>query len=731
MNAQVSPIRVLVADDDAILREIAGAMLRDAGFTVQTVASGDAAVAACALRLPNIALLDVEMPDGNGYQACTNIRALPGGADLPIVMVTGCDDTVSIDRAYEAGATDFVVKPINWALLVHRIRYVLRGARTIVDLRFSEQKNAALLKAIPDGIFLVNGRGVIEHCYSPAAGLIDVPKAGFESMRFLDLIPAAARARAMDCLDAVLRGEAAVFEFSLDAESRSNRHFECRYLPNSSGQVLAIVRDVSARKEAQARIHRLAYFDGLTGLPNREWIHDYLAQSLTEARQLNHGLALLYVDLDQFKRINDTLGHETGDALLRQVAERLQTGLDLDGDGDGDEAAVPLNLRAPEPGAPQRALGRLARVGGDEFIVVLTGRTDVAQAQWAARRILSILAAPFQQESYELVVTPSIGIAMYPEHGTDAQSLLKNADGAMYEAKASGRNQLRVYDSTMNVRALKRLSLEMELRRAVENSSLEVYYQPKYRTRDLKLLGGEALLRWFHPERGQIPTADFIAVAEETGLIGDIGRWALQRVCRDLCQWRSEGLELPRVAVNVSGRDFMYPEALLRLGDTVTQAQLSPSLFELELTEGVLMQDAEAGRRSLLALKEFGFALAIDDFGTGYCSLNYLKRFPLDTLKIDRSFVSDISEDPDDASIVRAIIALGHSLDLKIVAEGVTTQAQLQFLQAESCDAVQGFLMSPAIPANAFRELLERPRVSLEASQSQSRRLFSRPSARN
>jgi predicted signal transduction protein with EAL and GGDEF domain/FixJ family two-component response regulator len=729
MSAQASPIRVLVADDDAILREIAGAMLRDAGFTVQTVASGDAAVAACALRLPDIALLDVEMPDGNGYQACTNIRSLPGGADLPIVMVTGCDDTVSIDRAYEAGATDFVVKPINWALLVHRIRYVLRGAHTIVDLRFSEQKNAALLKAIPDGIFLVNGGGVIEHCYSPAAGLIDPPKSGFESMGFLDLIPAAAHARAMDCLDAALRGEAAVFEFSLDAESRSNRHFECRYLPNSSGQVLAIVRDVTARKEAQARIHRLAYFDGLTGLPNREWIHDYLAQSLTEAGQLNRGLALLYVDLDQFKRINDTLGHETGDALLRQVAERLQAGLDLE--GDGDEPVVPLNLRAPDPGVSQRARGRLARVGGDEFIVVLTGRTDVAQAQWAARRILSILAAPFQQESYEFVVTPSIGIAMYPEHGTDAQSLLKNADGAMYEAKASGRNQLRVYDSTVNVRALKRLSLEMELRRAVENSSLEVYYQPKYETRGLKLLGGEALLRWFHPERGQISTADFIAVAEETGLIGDIGRWALKRVCRDLCQWRSEGLELPRIAVNVSGRDFMYPEALLRLSDTVTQAQLSPSLFELELTEGVLMQDAEAGRRSLLALKEFGFALAIDDFGTGYCSLNYLKRFPLDTLKIDRSFVSDISEDPDDASIVRAIIALGHSLDLKIVAEGVTTQAQLQFLQAESCDAVQGFLMSPAIPANAFRELLERPRVSLEASQSQSRRLFSRPSARN
>jgi EAL domain-containing protein (putative c-di-GMP-specific phosphodiesterase class I) len=262
----------------------------------------------------------------------------------------------------------------------------------------------------------------------------------------------------------------------------------------------------------------------------------------------------------------------------------------------------------------------------------------------------------------------------------------------------------------------------MELRRAVENSSLEVYYQPKYQARGLKLLGGEALLRWFHPERGQIPTADFIAVAEETGLIGDIGRWALQRVCRDLCQWRSEGLELPSIAVNVSGRDFMYPEALLRLSDTVTQAHLSPSLFELELTEGVLMQDAEAGRRSLLALKEFGFALAIDDFGTGYCSLNYLKRFPLDTLKIDRSFVADIVKDPDDASIVRAIIALGHSLDLSIVAEGVSTQEQLQFLQAESCDAIQGYLMSPAIPSNAFRDLLLRPRASVDAHEMESLR---------
>ena len=692
MNKPITPVRLLIADDDAILREIAYAMLNEAGFAVQMVSSGDAAVAACALGMPDIALLDVEMADGDGYQACTNIRSLPGGADLPIVMVTGCDDSASIDRAYEAGATDFVVKPINWTLLAHRIRYVMRGARTIDALRFSEQKNAALLKAIPDGIFLVDSAGVVGHCFSPIAGLSETSRETV-STSFFDLIPGTMRGRAMDCLSSALRGEAAVFEFSLEARAREMRHFECRYLPNSAGQVLAIVRDVSARMETEAHIHRLAYFDTLTELPNREWIREYLAQSLNEARRRHRHLALLYVDLDQFKRINDTLGHSTGDALLRQVAERLQATFDQD--------------------AVDGVQGRIARVGGDEFIVVLTGICDAAQAELAAKTIVSMHAAPFLQASYELVVTPSIGIAMFPEHGDDVQSLLKNAEGAMYEAKSSGRNQLRVYDSAVNARALKRLSLEMELRKAVENSSLEVYYQPKYDARTLRLTGGEALLRWFHPERGQIPTGDFIAVAEETGLIGDIGKWALQRVCRDLSQWRGEGLELPHVAVNVSGRDFMHPEALLRLSDTVTQANLSPALFELELTEGVLMRDAEAGRRSLLALKEFGFALAVDDFGTGYCSLNYLKRFPLDTLKIDRSFVADISEDPDDAAIVRAIIALGHSLDLKIVAEGVETLAQLQFLQAEECDSIQGFLMSAAVPAASFAELLRLPQPSL------------------
>jgi predicted signal transduction protein with EAL and GGDEF domain/FixJ family two-component response regulator len=718
MSDPVATLHVLIADDDATLREIAAAILRKDGFTVEAVASGDAALAACARRMPDIALLDVEMPNGDGYQACVNLRRLPGGADLPIVMVTGLDDSTSIDRAYQAGATDFVVKPINWALLAHRIRYVMRGARTIDALRFSEHKNAALLKVIPDGIFLLDAEGRIGHCFSPLAGLsVQDPSGTAPAGSFLELIPEPGRGRAAHGLGAALRGEPAVFEFSPQDRAAPVRHFECRFLPNSGGQVLAIVRDISARKETEARIHRLAFFDTLTGLPNREWIREYLSTALAESRQPDR-LALLYIDLDQFKRINDTLGHEIGDALLRQVAQRLQVAL-----GGLTDSERPLDATLPGAriDAANRVLGKIARVGGDEFIVVLTGSADLQRARQIAERILQALAAPFMHGAYELVVTPSIGIALHPEHGNDVQSLLKNADAAMYEAKSNGRNQLRVFDSALNARALKRLSLEMELRRAVEDSSLEVHYQPKYRAAGLGLMGGEALLRWFHPERGQIPTADFIAVAEETGLIADIGRWTLQRVCRDLCQWRSEGLSLPCIAVNLSGRDFIRPESLLRIGETVTLAGLAPSLFELELTEGVLMQDAEAGRRSLQALKEFGFALAIDDFGTGYCSLNYLKRFPLDTLKIDRSFVADINNDADDAAIVRAIIALGHSLDLKIVAEGVETAAQLQFLRAEGCDVVQGFLLSRAIPAGAFKEMLRQPRDAAQSGLAPSR----------
>jgi diguanylate cyclase (GGDEF)-like protein len=682
MNTAGPGVQILVVDDDRLLRAIAVATFEAAAFGVRVASGGHAAVAECRRAMPDLLIMDVDMPEGDGYQACAAIRSLPGGRDVPIVMATGHDDAASIHLAYEAGATDFVVKPINWPLLVHRVRYVLRGARTIEALRLSEQKNSALLRAIPDGILLVDRDGTIHRSLSPISGLGAASRHAEPPQHVRDIFPAAALAEALRCLATTLDGSACSFEFA-HGKPPELRHLECRYLPHATGQVLAIVRDITQRKLTEAHIHRLAYFDSLTGLPNREWLGEFLTHSLHDAAARGGELALLSVDLDQFKRINDTLGHGTGDALLKQVGERLATVLS-------------------ETGLP----GQLARVGGDEFIAVLTGAKRAADAEPVAERMRSSLAVPFRHNGNEFVVTPSIGIALFPEHAADAPTLLKNADAAMYEAKASGRNQFRLYSSAVNDRAVKRLSLEMELRRAFETDKLDVYYQPQYETSGLKLAGAEALLRWFHPERGQIPTQDLVAVAEETGLIVEIGRWTLERVCRDLKRWRARKLCAPAIALNVSGRDFARADVPLRFSAVVEAAGLPASSFELELTEGVLMQDVEGGRRSLQALKEFGFALAVDDFGTGYCSLNYLKRFPLDTLKIDRTFINDIPQCEEDSAIVRAIIGLGHNLGLKLVAEGVETGAQLEFLEREGCDLIQGFFMSHAVSAQAFERLL-------------------------
>ncbi|HTY48446.1 MAG TPA: EAL domain-containing protein [Steroidobacteraceae bacterium] len=682
MSAATPSPRVLLADDDRLLRDIAASVLGAAGFIVETAASGDAAVSQCADAMPDIVLLDVDMPGGDGYQACAGIRCLPAGLDIPIVMVTGLDDPTSIDLAYRSGATDFVVKPINWTLLIHRIRYVLRAARTIEALRISEQKNSALLAAIPDGILLVNAAGSISHWFS-------APPVGTAARQLGDLVPHAALAPAMQCLDAALRGSPATFEFTL-GEGRP-RHFECRCMPHAAGQVLVIVRDITERKQTEARIHRLAYHDPLTGLPNRAWIGEHLERALAEAAERNRGLALMFVDLDQFKRINDTLGHATGDALVQQVGQRLQRAL------EGTEA----------DGRVARGRGCLARVGGDEFVIVISGQISCADAEYVAQRIQAAITRPFEHGGHQLVVTPSIGIALYPEHGADAQTLLKNADAAMYEAKASGRNQYQFFNSAVLARAQQRLSLEMELRRAFEREQLEIYYQPQYEAASLRLSGGEALVRWVHPEQGQIPGREFAAVAEDAGLAAEIGRWTLRQVCGDIRRWRDAGLIVPAIAVNVSGREILRADALLRISAAVEDAQVPASLLELELTEGVLMRAVEGGERSLRALKALGFALAVDDFGTGFCSLSYLRRFPLDTLRIDSSVVRNAAHDPEDAALVRAIIGLGHNLNLKLVAGGVRTPEQLEFLRREGCDLVQGF--NRPVPAATFADLLRAP----------------------
>ncbi len=494
--------RVMIADDDGMLREIATGMLERAGFAVVTAASGRAAVAACAAEMPDIVLLDVEMSEGDGYEACGGIRALPGSAHVPIVMITGHEDPESISRAYQAGATDFMIKPINWALLVRRIEYVLRGARTLDALRNSEEKNAALLKVIPYGIFLVDARGaILKQLSTPGASPDPREPGSREQGNLADFLPPSVRRMAAEHLAIASRGTVSVFDFPLASRERGVRHFECQLLPKSPDEMIAVLRDVTRHKDNESRMRRLAYVDALTGLPNREWIKGYLNKALARAEKNRTSCAVLFVDLDGFKQVNDTLGHEAGDALLAQVAGRLRSALGND--------------RSPGHAPRERftaVSSQVSRLGGDEFVALLTGAVSVEEAERAAQRIREELNVKFAIAGCEVSITPSIGIALSPQHGREAKTIMKSADEAMYLAKSSGRNQYRFYDDTLRARAMLRTSLEQDLRAALGTAQLEVLYRPEYDSGTLAICGAESMVRWMHPDRGEIPRADFLAL---------------------------------------------------------------------------------------------------------------------------------------------------------------------------------------------------------------------------
>lgn len=443
---------------------------------------------------------------------------------------------------------------------------------------------------------------------------------------------------------------------------------------------VAVFSDITERKASEARIAFLAQHDALTGLPNRALLHDRLEQALASAARHGKRIALLFLDLDRFKTINDSLGHMMGDQLLQGVALRLTGCI--------------------------RETDTVSRQGGDEFLIVLTGMDTPDDAARAAEKILDRLRQPFDIDSQQLGTSFSIGIALYPEDGTTVESLMKNADTAMYHAKESGRNTYRFFDERMNVNALERLHLENGLRRALENNEFTLYYQPQVDLESGRIIGMEALLRWFSESMGSISPARFIPLAEECGLIVPIGKWVLQTACRQARSWQDQGFPAVPVAVNLSALQFRRADIVATVATALADSGLAGTWLELELTESLLMQSGPDVEATLGHLKALGVRLSIDDFGTGYSSLAYLKRFPVDRLKIDQSFVRDIAEDPDDAAIVRAIIQLGRSLRLEVIAEGTETPEQMDFLRDERCTAAQGYLFSPPLPAEAVTELL-------------------------
>jgi diguanylate cyclase (GGDEF)-like protein len=443
---------------------------------------------------------------------------------------------------------------------------------------------------------------------------------------------------------------------------------------------IVLFSDVTKQKQDEQRIQYLAHHDSLTGLANRTLFHQRCEDTLQRAERKNAKVAVMFIDLDHFKAVNDSLGHTYGDELLRSVSARLQDCV--------------------------RKTDVVARLGGDEFTVLLSEVGDSGDVAFISKKILERLAESFTVAGHEVYVSASVGISFYPDDGQDASTLIKNADAAMYAAKEQGRNNYQFFSAEMNAQALEALMMASSLRLAIERDELVLEYQPRIDLEAGEVMGVEALVRWNHPNLGRIMPGQFIGIAEKTGLIDALGEWVLKKACWQMVEWRKHGAAPQRVAVNLSARQFRLPDLTERIADIIRDSGLAADALELEVTESLVMHDPQRAAVVLERLKEMGIAVAIDDFGTGYSSLSYLKRFPIDYIKIDQSFIRGLPHDAEDVGIVKAIIALGKTLDVKLIAEGIDKAEQLTFLKREGCDEGQGYLISSSLPANAMRKFL-------------------------
>ena len=685
--------RVLIIDDDPVFSLLASEALQQAGFDTRIASNVQQAMSSFEEYRPDLALLDVNLPGGNGFDVCATLRSLTSGRDVPIVMVTGHNDTASIARAYDAGATDFIHKPVLWPTLPHRVGFMLRALENLHALRESERRNLALLQALPDTIFMVDSNGMlVEHI----AGTERKFGRNLVGKPLEEVFPSTVARAARQALRGKAMAEPASIEFKV-RQGKERRWFEARVRPQADGPLLIVMRDTTERREAKARIEYLAYYDTLTKLPNRQLFVREAMRAIKAPRDPGQLVALLYLDLDRFKRINDNLGHAVGDALLQDVARRLE------------QSIRPAGSVSQSGALPAAERHHVARFGGDEFVVLLTGLHDEQQTVEVANRIRSQLAEPFHCGGHRFVVTPSIGIALCPRDGTDVEDLLVKADMAMYQAKDRGRNAHAFYGQTMAVRSLGRLELETELQHAFENNGLQIHYQPKLDLATGLVIGVEALLRWPHAERGWIAPDIFIPVAEETGLIVAIGDWVVDQACRQLVAWQSMGLSHLTVAVNVSVQQFVRSDFVDTVLRALEQHGVKPHRLELEITESLLMKNLEDTTASMRRFRAAGIALSIDDFGTGYSSLGYLRQLPVDALKIDRSFVRDLPQSDDDAAICAAIIAMARELKLKVIAEGVENAEQLEFLRRHRCDQAQGYYIGRPVPVTELQGLQAKP----------------------
>jgi diguanylate cyclase (GGDEF)-like protein/PAS domain S-box-containing protein len=692
---------ILVADDEATQRLLTGQALEQAGYEVLEATDGIEALQVYEQRRPDLILLDVRMPKLDGFSVCARIRQMVDGGEVPIVMITGLEDIASIEQSYLSGATDFITKPVIWAILSHRVRYLLRAADAIQALRQSEYRLVQAQRVAGLGNWDWDiARDQL--CWSDEIfHLFGIEPKAFEPsfQSFLNFVHPDDRQLITIAIDEAINNKAPyVVEHrivrgdgsALTVEQQADVVFGENDVPL---RMIGTVQDISERKRTERQIHQLAYYDSLTGLPNRDLFRERSERALRGAKRNRQKMALIFLDLDEFKYVNDTLGHDAGDELLCEIAGYLTQSI----------RASDILAKPQTEGSTDASLSRL---GGDEFTIMLPDLEEVELAARVAGRVLEQLRRPMKIQGKEFFVTGSIGISVYPDDGDSVDILLKNADIAMYHAKQSGKNSFRFYAKHMDERVQLRLSMEGKLKRALEKEEFALHYQPKVEIETGKIIGVEALLRWNNPEMGQVSPAQFIPVAEETGLIVPIGEWLLYDACRRAQQWREDGLVPVDMAVNLSGHQFRSGGLVQLVGRVLEDTHLAAASLELELTEGMIMENVEDAVGILNQLKEMGLKLSVDDFGTGYSSMAYLKRFPLDILKIDRSFVQDITTDANDATIIRAIIALARGLSLTSIAEGVETEEQLQFLRRHGCDQIQGYLISRPIPHEQMAQLL-------------------------
>ncbi|MCR8717590.1 EAL domain-containing protein [Pseudomonas syringae] len=693
---------ILIVDDDVHVRDLLEVLLQNQGYETLTAESGEQALAMVDERAPDLILLDIMMPGMDGYEVASVLKAGKGTANIPIIMLSALDEQGARLSGLEAGAEEYLSKPVESAELWLRVRNLLRlkafgdylkSHSMILEDQLQQrtidlERFRTVMDASEDAIFLINRNTMSLIEFNRRACQL----LGYTAEELAHKTPAELGETSMENLevvyDQIIAGKGPSEPLETQIRDKSGRDVEVEihrqaYRTGEDWVIVGIVRDITQRKESDQRLLTMAHYDTLTGLPNRDLFFTSLQMGLTQAAVSRWKLATLTVNLDGFKNINETWGHVLGDQVLLEVSHRLSECIN--------------------------ASDTLGRVDGDQFALILMIRVGQPDTRQTLERIRKALRVPFMVEGQSIVMTASIGIALYPEDGEDARELVRHAYTAMNSAKKIGPDTYRFYTAQMNADVSARLDLEAALRDAVEKQAFEIVYQPKLNLVTGRICGLEALLRWPRPGQQGVSPAVFVPVLESLGLIGEVGNWVVDRVCAQIAHWQRTGLGLFQVAVNVSGQQISNSSLVADIRQALTSHRVAPQWLEVELTESSLMENTAHTIATLETLRANGVSISIDDFGTGYSSLAYLRRFPIDKLKIDIAFIREVTSNPQDAAIARAIIELAHSLGLKVIAEGVETPEQLAFLRDNQCDQIQGYLISKPLPLAELETFLSTP----------------------